>query len=171
MCRKAQQLKKRPDLHIGVLWSFGFSHLPHDAQQLWLSSPRATAVCKSLLAYLTHLVPSSADPSKSLAIECLSSVSHVDSRDVDLLLRAALAPMPSVLDWQVYTVRSGLLTVWDPISGPLSGFLAATHLIPKVTRAPLVEGPLADPESVRFLIGSKILHLSHSLCDIELAAS
>lgn len=160
MRRKTPHTLKRPDLHPEVMWSAAWDRLSPEERELWSSDPVALAFAKALVSYFTHLVPGTNDPSKSLAVECLSCVTDSSASDVSVMLDAALAPAPSVLQWQVYTSRKGFISVWDPISGPLSTFLRASPLLPHLAPAPRVEGASPDPDALRFLLRSKLLHLS-----------
>jgi hypothetical protein len=165
MRRKAPNLLKRPDLHPDALWSFAADHLSPEYRALWSSDPVALAFAKALVSYVTHLVPGTFDCSKSLAVECLSSVPQMEPVDVDIMVDAALRPIPAVLRWQVYTYRKGSVSVWDPISGSLSNFLNASPLLPRLAPAPVVEGCSPDPEALRFLLRSKLLHMATSFIE------
>lgn len=149
---------KRTDLEHSALWQVACASLTPQSVAVWESNPLLQDFARSLLAYFTHVLPSHDPACRSLAVQCLRDGASLPSgSDSDARIKAALATAPDALSWHVYTVRRAVVSVWDPLSGPLADFLSRCVSRPFVAPAPVCEGAQADPDSFRFLMRCKLV--------------
>lgn len=151
---------KRSLLDPDQLWGQMLCELPTNRARQWTADPGLESFGKALAGYLTPLLPASTRAHSSLAVECLSALAPEATGDA--AIRQALQHVPALLKWQVFTLRRGVVSVWDPIRLSLSSFLMANGGAVHVAPAPAVEGDRTDPEVLRFLLRVKIEQLNRS---------